>query len=133
MSTLSEVIAKAKAQSKKAQSKKTQSKKTQSKKTSGTGVYSKYYQDRKNVFIAYLAIHADPVVRIAALADPSIPVEELQEHFDVEEDYFVLRAMLLNPTLPLKSILNFKDDPRADVFTDMNDPLLEEHLNARFA
>jgi hypothetical protein len=61
--------------------------------------------------------HEDASVRLIAAANTHVPSKLLSNRLRDEVDVDVVRAILMNPNLPKKSILTFAtNDPRASKF-----------------
>ena len=89
-----------------------------------------YYNRQKNQFIAAMITHDDPVVRAAAASDNHCPTKQLQAAILIETDPTVLKALLYNLNLPVKSITGFaNNEARSTVFDD--DEELTAHLVER--
>ncbi len=100
------------------------------KKTNGSsGKGPAYYNKEKAKFIVSMINDDNPIVRAAAVECESIPTKMLQNAFALEEDPGVIRAILMQPKLPVTSLIAFVSDPRCEQFED--DEELCAHLKGR--
>ena len=103
--------------------------KTKTKSTSTSDKNPQFYNAEKSIFIANMVSHEDSNVRLAAVSDEHCPSKILQARLKDEEDKDVIRAILMNPRLPKKSILTFATkDSRATMFD--NDEDLIEYIDS---
>lgn len=89
-----------------------------------------FYNRQKNAFIAAMITHSDPVVRTAAASDNHCPTKQIQAALAIERDEDTLKALLYNPNLPVKSIVEFSKDEERSVIFDEDDEL-KDYLVAR--
>ena len=103
-------------------------------KTAGTsdGEFAKTpagYNRQSNAFIANMLRHENPVVRAAGVSQSTVPSTLLRISLKTEQDPQVLRAILMNPKITVKAIVEFTKDSRCDQFDE--DTELRDHLVAR--
>lgn len=77
-----------------------------------------FYNREKKLFVDEMALHIDPVVRIAAGGSDHIPSNTLSRMLQSEEDSDVLHTILMNPRTPVKGIKEFIASTKAKMFED---------------
>ena len=94
-----------------------------------TGKGPAWYNKQNKYFIVDLLNNDDPVVRKAAVGSSYVPTKMLQNAFSEENDPDVIRAILMQPKLPITSMIAFAADEKCTQFE--NDEELCEHLKSR--
>ena len=89
----------------------------------------KFYNQKKTDFINEMANSPFDETRTQVAGSENVPAGTLKSMIENEQDTDVLRVVLMNPRTPLKAIIEFTSDDRADVFDD--DDTLLAHLKAR--
>lgn len=87
----------------------------------------KFYNEKKNRLIATGATHNDPAIRRYFASSENTPTRVLAVMLEKEQDKGILREVLLNPSLPRKSVVAFvsnEDDHRVAWF-DSDEELIE--------
>ena len=106
-----------------------QSSQKSSKSTSGRG--PAYYNKQRQFFIVSMMNDDDPVVRKAAVECEFVPTKVLVNAFLEEDDSGVLRSILMQPKLPVTSLIAFASEEKCTQFE--NDEELCDHLRSRIA
>lgn len=88
-----------------------------------------YYAQLKKFFIDEMAHSVNATTRIEVAGSEFVPAGTLKSMLSSEIEADVLRVILMNPRTPLKAIIEFTSDDRADVFND--DEEITEHLKSR--
>jgi len=68
-----------------------------------------------------MATSTDEITRISVGSSEHVPAGTLKQMLTIETDPDVLKVLLMNPRTPLKAIMTFVDDARADIFEDDNE------------
>lgn len=93
--------------------------KERAKSTSTSSKTPQFYNEEKTHFINDMLSYSDASVRLIAAQNPHVPSKLLTNRLRDEVDIDVVRALLMNPNLPKKSIVQFAtNDPRAKMFDD---------------
>ena len=94
-------------------------------KTSNTSSKTpQYYNAEKVLCIAGLAAHSEATVRKAVASNSHTPTKILTNMLKIEQDKSVLKAVLMNPNIPRKSVATFifdQSDKRVDWFNEDQD------------
>ncbi len=106
-----------------------QSSQKSSKSTSGRG--PAYYNKQRQFFIVSMMNNNDPVVRKAAVECEFIPTKVLVNAFSEENDPGVLLAILMQPKLPVSSLIAFASEEKVAQFEDNKE--LCDHVKSRVA
>lgn len=83
-----------------------------------------YYNAEKTACITELSSHSEAAVRKAVASSSHTPSRILVSMLKIEQDKQVLKAVLINPNIPRKSVATFifdQSDKRVDWFNEDQD------------
>ena len=88
-----------------------------------------FYNKQRQFFIVSLVNNDNPIVRQAAVESEFIPTKVLQNAFSEETNEGVIRSIMMQPKLPVTSLIAFASDPKCEYLGD--DTEMCAHLKAR--